>query len=372
MEEMIAKPLFSEGESEQKLLHCSVSLESLATAVPENRLPRELLEARAKAFLGDRYDDFMRLSSLMQNAGVESRYLAMPPEWYLQDHDFRERNRVYLETGTALLETAARKAMENAGLQPGDIDYLVCVSSTGIATPSIDARMMQNVGFRPDIRRVPVFGLGCAGGVTGMAIATRLARAHPDSTVLLVVCELCSLSFSTDNTSKADYVATALFGDGAAAACLRSRSDGSQDGIILGEGFEHLWRDTLGHMGWDIGPDGFALVLDRDIPKFVKKELSGAVKSALAAARIDPAEIDRFICHPGSPKVLAAMENALGLRSKTLDHEGQVLREYGNMSAPTVLFILEKVLAEKKRGRYLLAGMGPGFTASFLPFIVHG
>ncbi|MCF6321882.1 MAG: type III polyketide synthase, partial [Rhizobiaceae bacterium] len=249
---------------------------------------------------------------------------------------------------------------------------IVMISSTGVATPTVDARAMQVMGFRADVSRVPVFGLGCAAGVTGMAIAAKLARAQPGSTILMVAIELCSLSFNAKNPSKADFVATVLFGDGAAALCVRSKPCASAGEITIGEGIEHLWLDTLDNMGWDVKASGFGVILDKSIPNFVRERYRDAANTALRTAGFKRHDIERFICHPGSVKVIQAIEASLELPNGTLDHERAIMSDYGNMSAPTVLFILERVMKEARPGQYMMASLGPGFTASFLPVKFHG
>ena len=351
--------------------HCTVTLEGLATAVPPNAIPQELVKTLAKEMLGDRYEDFARLSSIMQNAGIKNRYLAQPAEWFAGSHDFGARNDAYLEVATDLFKQAATKALDDASMVPEDIDYIVTVSSTGVATPTLDARAMQEIGFRSDVHRVPVFGLGCAGGVSGMAIATKLARAAEGTRVLMVTIELCSLSFNTNNPSKADFVATVLFGDGAAAVCLRSEAGGNDTGITIGEGVEHLWHDTLDNMGWDVNADRLGVILDRSIPKFVREKFRNVAENALEKSGFESGDIARFVCHPGSVKVIQAIESSLEMENGTLDHERDIMSHYGNMSAPTVLFVLQRVLAERKPGQYMMASLGPGFTASFLPVKIH-
>lgn len=371
MDAIISPTISYPEETHDNTRDCIVTLQGLATAVPPFRMPQELVKAKAREMLGDRYEDFARLSSIMQNAGVKTRYLAQPPEWYAGEHDLHDRNNAYLDVATDLFKQAAADAMKNSGLVPEDIDCIVTVSSTGVATPTIDARAMQDIGFRANVNRVPVFGLGCAAGVTGMAIAAKLARANPGTNVLLVALELCSLSFNTINPSKADFVATVLFGDGAAALCLRSQFGTPNQGITIGDGVEHLWHGTLDNMGWDVRSDRLGVILDRAIPKFVRDKYRTAADVALQTAGIELGDIERFICHPGSVKVIQAIETSLELENGSLDHERHVMTNYGNMSAPTVLFILERVLEGRKPGQYMMASLGPGFTASFLPLTIH-
>jgi alkylresorcinol/alkylpyrone synthase len=243
------------------------------------------------------------------------------------------------------------------------VDTVVTVSSTGIATPTLEARVMGEMGFRRDIQRVPVFGLGCAGGVTGLSLAARLAKSRPGTVVLMVTIELCSLAFQPDVLTKANIVATALFADGAAACVVRAGGEGEY--AIEGAG-EHTWPSTLDIMGWQVDPLGFGVIFARSIPPFVQKRMGAAADRILAGIGVERRDIDRFVCHPGGAKVVSALETALDLGQGALDHEREVLADFGNMSAPTVLFVLERVLKERKPERMFLSSLGPGFTASGL------
>lgn len=339
---------------------------SLATAAP----PIVLSQAEAKDFarelFGRRARDFERMEPVFDNAGIETRRIVQPPDWYRGDHGWRSRTQVYLEAADALFVEAAERALEQAGLSAAEVDAVVTVSTTGIATPSIEARVAERVGFRDDIRRVPVFGLGCAGGVTGLATAARLAAAEPGSTVLFVTIEICSTAIRLDKLTKANIVATALFGDGAAAAVLRSGGGGFA--TVEGAG-EMLWPGTLGIMGWDVEDPGLGVIFDRAIPPFVGDNMAKGVAGILEGIGLEPADVDRFACHPGGAKVVAALEESLGLESGSLDLERDVLREYGNMSAPTVLFVLERLIARGLPERTMLLALGPGFTASGLSLV---
>ncbi len=240
---------------------------------------------------------------------------------------------------------------------------MVTVSSTGIATPSLEARVLDQMGFRKDISRVPVFGLGCAGGVSGLSLAARLARADPGQVVLFVTIELCTLAFRLDELTKANVVATALFGDGAAACVLRAGE--TADYHVEGAG-EHIWPATLDIMGWNVDPMGFGVIFAQAIPPFVRRHLGAAADGILERIGLERADVDRFVCHPGGAKVIQALEGALGLGQGALDVEREVLGDFGNMSAPTVLFVLERVLQRQPPDRLFLSSLGPGFTASGL------
>lgn len=341
-----------------------VALSGLGTALPPHRLPQDEVLERARRILGPRFPQFEKLAPAFLNAGVEQRHSVAPFDWFDEPRGWRARNDLYLEGATALYEEAAAAALASAGWRADEVDVAVTVGSTGIATPTLEARAAGRLGFRPDLQRVPVFGLGCAGGVTGLALARRLAAARPGAKVLMVAVEACTLSFRSDRLRKADIIATVLFGDGAAAACL-----GAGDGAVtLGEGTERSWPDTLGIMGWDVEDDGLGVVFDRSIPDFAAEHLAEAGREALAAAGLD--RVDRWVCHPGGAKVVTALEGALGLPCGALGAEREVLRVAGNMSSPTVLFVLDRVLRGGARGAMMAVALGPGFTASFLPLEV--
>lgn len=334
---------------------------SIATAVP----PHKIVQADAAAAIHHIFSDIFsrseKMAGVFASTGIRQRYAARPLDWYLTPQGWPERTAVYVEEGSRLFIDVAAKALAAANCTAQEIDVVVFVSSSGIATPSLDAVVHERMGFRPDIQRVPVFGLGCAGGATGLAVAARLAAAQPGATVLMVTVELSTLSFRLDRPDKASFISSALFGDGAAACVLRSGEPGLA--VIEGAG-EHLWPDTLGIMGWSIDPVGFGVLLVPDVPSFAAANLRPAVEGILARIGLEVDDIGRFVCHPGGTKVVAAIERSFGLDQGSLDHERGVLADFGNMSAPTVLFILERVIAQGLPDRAALVSMGPGFTAS--------
>jgi len=339
----------------------TAALLSLATAVPAHTFLQKDVLAAAWEILGSRFPDFERFASIFANTGIINRHGVRPFDWYLTPRGWPERTEAFLEGAEALFVEVAEKALAGAGIRAADVDSVVTVCSTGIATPSLDARVARRIGFRSDVSRVPVFGLGCAGGVSGLSVASRLAQARPGSNVLMVTIELCSLAVRLDEVTKANVIATSLFGDGAAAVVVRAGDGGKTTIESTGE---HLWPGTLNVMGWSVDPLGFGVILRRTIPDFVSNELKPALTQILSRMRLSLADIGRFICHPGGAKVINAIEAALGLDQGSLDHERQVIADYGNMSAPTVLFILERALAGGLPPRSLMTALGPGFTAS--------
>ncbi len=339
----------------------AASLLSLSTAVPAHAYQQKDILAAAWEHFGPRFPEFEKLATIFANTGITKRHSVKPFYWYLERQGWPERTAAFLEAAEQLFADAAEKALAAAELKPEDVDTIVTVCSTGIATPSLEARVAHRMGFRSDVARVPLFGLGCAGGVSGLSIASRLAQARPGSNVLLVTLELCSLAMRLDELTKANIVAIALFGDGAAAAVLRA-GDGGKTWIE--DSGEHLWPDTLGIMGWNVDPQGFGVIFRRTIPNFVTAHLRDAVTAILAHMGLEASDIGRFVCHPGGTKVVQALESALTLNQGALDHERAVLADYGNMSAPTALFVLERVIKAGLPSRSLLTALGPGFTAS--------
>jgi alkylresorcinol/alkylpyrone synthase len=337
------------------------SLLSLATAVPPQVVEQSEAKVRAREAFGGSPALFDRLSGVFDNAGIAKRHIVAPQDWYMHGHGWHDRNAVYLEAAEQLFIDAATAAIEKAGLRPDEIDGVVTVSTTGIATPSLEARSFTRVGFRPDVRRVPVFGLGCAGGVNGLALASRLALADPGSLWLFVTVETCSISIRLDSDDPAAVVATALFGDGAAAAVVTS---GLHSLARITGSAEKLWPDTLRIMGWDVDDPGLSVVFDRAIPPFIEENLAGAVDSMCGQLGITRDEIDRFCCHPGGVKVIDAIETALELPQGELNLEREVLHDYGNMSAPTVMFVLDRLLDRGLPDKVMMTAFGPGFTCA--------
>jgi alkylresorcinol/alkylpyrone synthase len=339
----------------------TAALVSLVTAVPPHRFHQDQILQAARTVMADRYPEFETLSSLFANTGIRRRYGAKPMEWYLERRGWPERTQAFLEGAEALFLEVARKAIAQANLEANEIDTVVTVCSTGIATPTLDARIAGKLGLRTDVSRVPVFGLGCAGGVSGLSIASRLAESRPGTNVLLVALELCTLSVRHDELTKANVVAASLFGDGAAALILRA-GDGGPTWVEATA--EKLWPDTLDVMGWKVDPEGFGVIFQRTIPDFVRENMGPAVAEILSRMELPRDRVDRFVCHPGGTKVIMALEHALALDQGTLDHERDVISDYGNMSAPTVLFVLERLRERGLPKRSLLTSLGPGFTAS--------
>ena len=340
-------------------------LVSLVTATPPHDLSQVEVARHAAQIFANTAANVDHLTPIFHNAAIEHRHSCVPLDWYLAQHSFGERNDLFIENAVDLIAKAAGQALAEASLEAGEIDALVTVCSTGVATPSLDARLMRRLPFRADVERLPIFGLGCAGGVLGLARAASLAQARPDARVLLLVVELCGLTFRHQDRSKSNLVATALFGDGAAGAVISCRPE-YEDAPRLGPWGEHTWPDSLDVMGWEVADDGLKVVFSRDIPTLVRQDLRPVIDAFLARNGATLNDIAGFVCHPGGAKVLDALEECFGLQRGDLGHARAVLRDHGNMSAATVLFVLRETLDANARGPQLLTTLGPGFTAGMM------
>lgn len=331
---------------------------ALKSAVPPYVLEQKDVVVRAGQLFGERRD-VERLMPIFGNTGIDRRYSCVPIDWYNEDHGWQDRTALYVSNAVDLLEKVARALLEEAKLTIDDIDGIVASSTTGIATPSLDALVIERMQLRRDIRRLPIFGLGCAGGVIGLSRAADLAKSRPGSRVLFLVVELCALTFRKNDMTKSNFVATALFGDGAAGAILST--DG--DGPAFGASGEYTWPDSLGVMGWDVEEDGLKAIFSQSIPTLVANDFTTILHAFLQKNDLKLTDIDRFACHPGGAKVLDALEDAFQIERGALTESRSVLRDFGNMSAVTALFVLERMDWRKKDQRILMTALGPGFSS---------
>lgn len=350
-------------------------LVSVATALPSQVVRQNDAREFIRAIFGEALsEDDRRLLAVFDHAGIERRHVCMPLEWYASAHDLGAANDAYLEHALRLAEEVTRGVLERCGLGPADVDAIVFVSSTGMATPSLDARLANRVGFPRGIRRTPIWGLGCAGGAAGLARARDFALAAPRSRVLLVALELCSLTFQRQEVSRRNLVATSLFADGAAAALVLGPDApppprAPYRTLELAASQSTLWPDTLDVMGWEIDAHGLHVVFSRDIPTIVRDWVRPDLESFLAGQGLTLSCLDHVVAHPGGPKVLAAYGEALGLPPERFRHAHEVLRDCGNMSSPTCLFVLERALAAGDLGAgetAVLAALGPGFSSEYV------
>jgi len=340
-----------------------VDILSIATATPKNKVLQRDLVPHVKAmfpFIAD-------IEEVFAHAGVETRYMCETSEWYSAPHGWEERTLAFHRHAADLAEEITRKVVYAADIDLRDIDVVVTSTSTGVGVPGFDVRLLNRLDFAETVERVPLFGLGCGSGLGALTRAARIARGMPGAHVLCLVVELQSLCFAATNTSMAQLVGGAIFGDGAAGLVLRHGpgSDGASPVGRLRAAGDRFWRDTERLTGNDIKDDGFRLVLSKNLPKMLGQELRPALVAFLDQHDFRLEDVDGFLLHPGSTKVLETIQQVLGLDRNQVHHSWEVLREFSNMSGPTVLFTLDRAVKTGCRGRHLLAAMGPGFSAYF-------
>ena len=348
-------------------LGAQVEILSIATANPSRKISQTEALVNAAVI----YPQFERLHGLFSNTGIDWRYMCQPTDWYRHPHTWEERTEVYQKHALDLLEQVALDATARAGLSLGDIDAFVTNTITGLAIPSLDSMLMNRLDFSPNVERLPIFGLGCGGGVAGLARAARFAQGRPGRNVLFITVDLCSLCARPNDPSMAMFVAAALFGDGAAGVVLRTSENSGREGggsggpSILASG-EHTWRNTKHIMGWDVKGDGFGVVLSPELPTLMRDNLGQVAREFLDRNAMSIDDFKGFLFHPGGRKVLETAEEVLGIQRSQIKHSWDVLRDFGNMSSATALFVLEKAMIAGDNGRHLLAAFGPGFSAYFV------
>ncbi|HUI31595.1 MAG TPA: 3-oxoacyl-[acyl-carrier-protein] synthase III C-terminal domain-containing protein [Candidatus Acidoferrales bacterium] len=353
---------------------------SISTAEPPTKVEQTEVREFVHELFSRRRDDIDRLMKVFENSSIASRHFTEDRSWYGKEHGFAERNELYIRSAVRLSEECSTKCLNGAGLKPSEIHHVVFISSTGLSTPSIDARLFNTMRFNPHIKRTPIWGLGCAGGAAGLSRVLEYTTAMPAHAALLIAVELCGLTFQKDDYSKNNLVGTSLFSDGAAAAVIvgdehpLSKDDGATGypvGISLLNSLSTIFDNSLDVMGWDIADNGLKVIFSKDIPTIVHKCVRQNVEELAKETGINLSDIKHFAVHPGGPKVMDAYENALGLRSDALRFSRKVLREHGNMSSPTVLYVLKEFIESRefKPGEYgLISALGPGFSSELVLF----
>jgi alkylresorcinol/alkylpyrone synthase len=349
--------------------HLIPRLRAVGTALPPHYADQESLMQAFRAEWTARGMNPRLLDRLHRAVQVRGRYLALPIADYYGLDSFAKSNRAWTRIGPEIGEMAVNDALARAGLSARDIDHLFFVTVTGIAVPSVDARLINRLGMRRDIRRTPIFGLGCVAGAAGIARASDYARAFPDQVCLLLSIELCSLTLQRDDLSIANIVASGLFGDGAAAVIVEggARAGAVGPGVVASRSV--FYPDTERMMGWEIVDSGFKVVLDPRVPDVVRENVPRDVDAFLAEHGLDRRSVKHWIAHTGGPKVLQAIEESLQLPAGVLERSRVSLQETGNLSSASVLFVLAKLLEEgaARSGDYgLMLAMGPGFCSEMV------
>ena len=347
-------------------------LRAVARGLPPHYATQEQLIEAFRAAWAQKHFNVERLEDLHRAVQVTGRHLARPLADYGALQSFRARNDAWIDAALELGERVARDALARAGLTPRDVDQVFFVTVTGIATPSIDARLMNRLGLRPDVKRSPLFGLGCVAGAAGLARAADALRAWPRGVSLLLAVELCSLTLQREDLSIPNIIASGLFGDGAACAVLVG---GERAAELTGAGPRVVdtrsvfYPDTERVMGWDVVDTGFKVVLSAKVPQLVREHVRTDVDGFLAAHGLTRADVKHWVAHTGGPKVLEAFEGALELPAGALARSWASLKEVGNLSSASVLFVMAELLesGEARPGDWgLMLAMGPGFCAELV------
>lgn len=363
---------------------------SAGTAHPPHTVSQSAVAAFARRHFDGKLRRTEQLMQIFGNTQIDTRHFAVPLSWFDEpNHTWKVRNDRYIEVAEAMSLTCAQQALDRAGLSPQDVDYILYVSTSGLVTPSMDARLITRLGMRPDTKRMPIWGLGCAGGVSGLARALEITQAYPEAVALLVVAETSSLTFQADDYAMKNFISCSLFADGAAAVVVAGDAVGRQttmDGgrqtagnmLRLPSSVSRLRfiaaQSTLfpdsGHvMGWNVGDYGMEVILAPEIPARIARDLRPVAEALLRPQGLDSRDVKHFVMHPGGARVLDAFEQAFDLRHDELCFSRQVLRTSGNMSAPTALFVLEQALESGtiQPGDYALVGaLGPGFSSELI------
>ncbi|MEH7176616.1 type III polyketide synthase [Neobacillus vireti] len=355
------------------------SILSIAEAVPPYEIKQEQAMDFARELFTERFKDIERLLKAFQNGQIEKRHMAKNIDWYKEEQSLAEKNNAYIESAVTLGKQAIVNCLKNETflsreIDCQEIDAIIYVSTTGMATPSIEARIMNLLPFRSHTKRIPIWGLGCAGGAAGLSRAFEYCKAYPEAKVLVLSVELCSLTFQRNDFSKSNLIGTSLFADGASCALvcgdevnLRYLSEKKTVPEIINTQ-STLMPDSLDVMGWDIRNQGLFVVFSRDIPSIIEEWLKPNVSHFLTENGLELEDIEHFIAHPGGKKVIDAYIKSLGIPASMTDISLDVLRNYGNMSSATILYVLKRFMENggEKNSYGLCTALGPGFSSELL------
>ncbi|MGE3174144.1 MAG: type III polyketide synthase [Planctomycetota bacterium] len=341
---------------------------AVGSALPNNYYDQETLTRYLTEVMRDEPAAARRLPQLHANTRVRGRHLALPLERYAELQDFTDWNAAWLQCALELGERAVTRALERAGLVPTDIDAIFFSTVTGLASPSVEARLMNRMKMRTDVRRVPMFGVGCVAGAAAVARAADYLRGNPDGVALVLTVELCSLTLQRDDRSVANLISVGLFGDGASAAIVTG-SNRKADGPRILATRSVFYPDTEDVMGWDIGSHGFKIVLSPQVPVVARERLPQDIDAFLADHSLSRADVRSWVCHPGGPKVLQALQDGLELDEQALACSWDNLERRGNLSSASVLLILEDTIRDRRPpagSKGVMLAMGPGFCSELL------
>lgn len=346
---------------------------AVETAVPKHSISQEEAKEFAKYLFNGKFTDIDRLLRIFENTQIAKRHFCVPIEWFKTNHNFEEKNKIYLENAINLAKEAIIKLTTKSALDLELINHVFFISSTGISTPSIDAHLFNLPEFRfnPHIKRTPIWGLGCAGGAAGLARAYEYVLAFPKEIALVIALEIGEIAFFREDFSKSNFIATSLFADGAAAVLIAGdevKIDNPYNNINIHGSLSTIWHDSLDVMGWDVHNEGFKVIFSKDIPTIIKSDLKESVDFFLHKNNLSYNDIVNYVLHPGGAKVIEAYQDVFNILDDKLNECKSVLKKYGNMSSPTVLFVLKEMMERNTsdKGYGLLLALGPGFSAEIL------
>lgn len=354
------------------------SILSVAEAVPPFVIEQQQAMEFAGELFSDSFKDIGRLLTAFQNGQIEKRHFVKGIDWFHEDKTFEDKNNAYIEAAVQLGAEAVQRCLRQGPFLKADIPFeeieaIFTISTTGLATPSIEARIMNILPFSPFIKRIPIWGLGCAGGASGLSRAYEYCLAYPAAKVLVLSIELCSLTFQRNDRSKSNLIGTSLFADGVACALVcggesdfeKYRKRNSSPKIYATQ--SSTMKNSLDVMGWEVKNDGLFVVFSKDIPALVESWLKPNVTNFFNQWNMDIQELDHFIAHPGGKKVLEAYVNALEIPRNKTDISLEVLKEFGNMSSATIFYVLKRFMEKANKGENgLAAALGPGFSSELL------
>ncbi len=349
------------------------SIISAGTADAPFKLPQSEVKRFIHNLYANTYDEIDKMIGVFDNSTISNRHFSVPVEWLNEEHTFSERNKIFKDVALKLTEKTVEELLNRAGADYCHIDNIIFITSTGLSTPTIDALLFNKLKLNRHIKRTPLWGLGCAGGASGISRALEYTKANPTHNAVVIAVELCSLTFQKDDLSKSNIVASSLFSDGSAAVFIAGDEStfSQKKGIDLLDSLSTIYNDSLDVMGWDIVDNGFKVVFSRDIPAIVKQCVYPNIKELLKDHNLTVSDIKHYITHPGGLKVINAYEQSLNLTNGKLDYSKKVLNEHGNMSSPSVIYVLKEFLNDAKFGAKeygLISALGPGFSSELILF----
>ena len=343
---------------------------SIGTAIPRYSVPQQAVQERVRDLFHPAFPAIERYLPVFRHARIETRQLVRPLEWWDEPRSFGECNRVFIEEALILAEEAIEACLQPTGLTPAQIDHLFVVTTTGLAAPSLDALLIDRLGMGRHTRRTPIWGLGCAGGLGGLARANEYVRAEPGHYAVLVNIEFCSLTFLADDLSKRNLIATSLFGDGVTAVLVGGdETELNPQAPQIIDSMSTVYPQSADIMGWKIVDRGFEVVFSSRIPSIVRDDFAPLLDTFLERHQLSRSAIERYILHPGGAKVINAYQTALDLSDSQLEGAWNILRDYGNMSSATIFFVLDYELQKQHLQPHepaVMAVFGPGFTCELM------